>query len=76
MKAKRTAVLKYTAVAVLLALSHPEARADLSVGSVYGQAPTGSTITIRNLDTGLKRELTADARAVLFSHSYQPAATS
>jgi len=62
MKAKRTAVLKYTAVAVLLALSHPEARADLSVGSVYGQAPTGSTITIRNLDTGLKRELTADAQ--------------
>lgn len=54
--------LKYTALAVLLVLSQPEARADLSVGSVFGQAPTGSSISIRNLDTGLKRELKVDAQ--------------
>lgn len=54
--------LKYAALAVWIALSIPQAKADLSVGSVYGQAPTGSSISIKNLDTGLKRELTVDAK--------------
>ena len=54
-------ILKKTALASLVALAlAPAAQADLSVGSIFGQATKGSTVTVQNLDTGLKRQIQVD----------------
>lgn len=55
--------LRKTALATLIAccLQPAQSFADLSQGSIFGQAPKGSQITVKNLDTGLSRQLTVDA---------------
>lgn len=58
------------AACVALALS-PAAYADLSLGSIFGQAPKGSTVTVQNLDTGLKRQVQVDNQGK-FSFSQLP----
>lgn len=54
--------LRRSALAALItaALSQNMAYADLSVGSIFGQTEKGVTISVKNLETGLKRELTSD----------------
>ncbi|CAI3804971.1 carboxypeptidase regulatory-like domain-containing protein [Rheinheimera sp. MM224] len=54
--------LRRSALAALItaALSQNMAYADLSVGSIFGQTEKGVTISVKNLQTGLKRELTSD----------------
>lgn len=58
------------AACVALALISP-AHADLSLGSIFGQAAKGSTVTVLNLDTGLKRQMPVDNQGK-FSFSQLP----
>lgn len=46
---------------VALSLSPSLSWADLSQGSIFGQAKAGSVIVVKNLATGLTRQLTVDA---------------
>lgn len=63
MKTHKFTQLQKSAVAALvaLALGQSPAYADLSVGSIFGQTQQGTVVSVKNLDTGLKRELKADA---------------
>ncbi len=49
------------AVSAALGLASPAAYADLSVGSVFGQAKQGQRVKVVSVDTGLTREVTVDA---------------
>jgi len=55
-----TKVLKRSALAVALGMCFVSGQsfAQSSVGSIYGDAGQGGTVTIENLDTGTKREVT------------------
>lgn len=50
------------ATAMSLALSSGAVHAQSTVGSIFGEAGAGSTVTIENLDTGTSRQITADAQ--------------
>lgn len=49
------------AAALSFALASGALIAQSSVGSIYGEAVGGKTVTIENLDTGTRREATTDA---------------
>ncbi len=49
------------AAAIAITLAQGVVHADLSVGSIFGHTQQGVVVTVVNVDTGLKRELTADA---------------
>jgi Carboxypeptidase regulatory-like domain len=49
------------ATALSFALASGAVFAQSSVGSIYGEAASGKTVTIENLDTGTRREVTTDA---------------
>jgi len=48
------------AAAVAIAMANSVVHADLSVGSIFGEVEQGVPVTVVNLETGLKRSLTAD----------------
>lgn len=48
------------AAVISMALGHSVAHADLSVGSIFGQTEQGTLVSVKNLDTGLQRQLKAD----------------
>ena len=48
-------------VLIAIALGQNMAYADLSVGSIFGQAQSGAVVNVVNVDTGLKRSLTTDS---------------
>jgi hypothetical protein len=57
---KRQLRITASAFTLAAALASGVVHAQSSVGSLYGQATGGATITIENLDTGTKREISAD----------------
>ncbi len=59
------------AVLIAIALGQNMAYADLSVGSIFGQAQSGAVVNVVNVDTGLKRSLTTDSNG-RFSFSQLP----
>ena len=58
-------------VFIAIALGQNMAYADLSVGSIFGQAQAGAVVNVVNVDTGLKRSLTTDGNG-RFSFSQLP----
>lgn len=59
-KTRKTLRRSALAATLSLALASGAAFAQSSVGSIYGEANSGQTVMIENLDTGTKREISAD----------------
>ncbi|MGE4070030.1 MAG: carboxypeptidase regulatory-like domain-containing protein [Lysobacterales bacterium] len=55
--------LRRNAIVIALGLALAgQAYAQSSVGSIFGEASSNAAVTIENLDTGVKREITADSQ--------------